>query len=64
VEREKVEITDAMIEAGVNALCLFDPGEDSLVHTVQAVYEAMFLARPHLTPTGLPPAETRPQSPA
>ena len=38
---EEIEITPAMIEAGIEALCLFIPSEDELSHIVSEVYTAM-----------------------
>ncbi len=41
----EVEITQAMIDAGFNALCLFDPDEGDTEETAVKVYKAMEEAR-------------------
>ncbi len=40
-EKEEIEITPAMIEAGIEALSLFKPSEDSASQIVKEVFLAM-----------------------
>lgn len=43
---DEIEITPAMIEAGVGAACLFTPSEDSFDVMLPIIYRAMFAASP------------------
>ena len=43
----EIEVTNEMIEAGVNAACLFNPIQDEFCVMLPAIYRAMVLASQH-----------------
>lgn len=42
----EIEITPAMLSAGIEAACLFNPSEDDLEVMIPAIYCAMFAQAP------------------